>query len=88
MLVTHGGYLHFLTGDWVGYGVKFTGTGWANTEFRSYQFAGDDEEALVVETLESRERRQGSEQSLSADEQRELKDAALQEGITKGFMTL
>lgn len=32
-----GGLLHYLTDDWADQ-EKFPGTGWANTEFRSYTF--------------------------------------------------
>lgn len=37
VVVTHGGFLHYLTEDHHDKG-KFPGTGWANTEFRSYHF--------------------------------------------------
>ncbi|KAJ4306037.1 hypothetical protein N0V88_000832 [Collariella sp. IMI 366227] len=55
--VTHGGFLHFLTGiD----GVRIEkGTGWENTEWRTYEFVegvmgkgGDDGEARLRETGE------------------------------------
>jgi broad specificity phosphatase PhoE len=75
VVVTHGGYLHHFTEDWSDY-TDTMGTGWANTEFRSYEFVdvnGGDERASVVETGESRERRKGTEKTLSADEKRELK---------------
>lgn len=32
-----GGFLHYITDDWESKD-KFPGTGWANTEFRSYTF--------------------------------------------------
>jgi hypothetical protein len=32
-----GGFLHYITDDWDSKD-KFPGTGWANTEFRSYTF--------------------------------------------------
>ncbi|KAG0651549.1 Phosphoglycerate mutase [Hyphodiscus hymeniophilus] len=86
-VVTHGGYLHYFTEDWEG-NEKFTGTGWANTEFRSYEFlSATDEAASLVETRESRERRKGTEKPLSADEQRELKAAAEREWRDSGFQS-
>jgi broad specificity phosphatase PhoE len=57
VLVTHGGFLHFLTQDWTDYD-RFTGTGWTNTEWRTYQFLDlDDPEARMMETTESKARR-------------------------------
>jgi len=87
--VTHGGFLHYFTEDWEG-NAEFTGTGWANTEFRSYNFIGGDEDdnASIAETKESRERRKGSEIPLTADEQRELKASAEREHAEQGFLTL
>ena len=100
VLVSHGGFLHFLTGDWEGvfpnkgestrcpsegYGeraagikglITVPGTGWENTEYRSYEFAdpsGEDETASLRETKESAERRRGNATELSATEQRELR---------------
>ncbi|KAI5778396.1 histidine phosphatase superfamily [Geopyxis carbonaria] len=52
--VLHGGFLHHLTEDWTGHGV-LPGTGWSNTEFRTYTFKeGSDS---LLETEESRRRR-------------------------------
>ena len=82
IVVTHGGYLHYLTEDWDGYG-KFTGTGWANTEFRSYEL---DAQARMTETRESRERRRQSKTPLTEDEQRELRASAEQEALEQGFV--
>ena len=49
------------------------GTGWANTEFRSYNFKEEeDDNASLVETDESRERRRGSEIPLTKTEKVEL----------------
>lgn len=86
VVVTHGGFLHFLTQDWVGNeeiaervrkeGYVFRGgepTGWSNTEFRSYEFVeGDEENAGLRELEESRARRMGKETELGTDEKREL----------------
>lgn len=72
-VVTHGGYLHFFTEDWDGYEAAH-GTGWVNTEWRSYEYADDaDANASLKETLGSRERRRGKEVPLTDDEVRELK---------------
>ena len=85
VVVTHGGYLHYFTEDWEG-NEKFMGTGWANTEFRSYGFVdAGDEAASLMETRESRDRRKGAEKPLSADEQRELRVSAEREWRESGF---
>ncbi|KAH7176621.1 histidine phosphatase superfamily [Dactylonectria macrodidyma] len=75
LLVTHGGFLHFMTDDWQGVDAD-QATGWLNCEYRSYQFVdptGKDEEAALRETDESWTRRQGSTIPLTATEQRELR---------------
>ncbi|KAJ0425056.1 histidine phosphatase superfamily [Aspergillus carlsbadensis] len=61
VLVTHGGFLHYLTDDWED-AHHNPGTGWYNCETRAYVFAddftsNDDEDAWLVETRESRSRR-------------------------------
>ena len=70
--VTHGGFLHYFTEDWEG-AERGTGTGWENTEWRSYCFVEGSEDASLRETGESRGRRRGEERGLTGDEQRELK---------------
>jgi len=85
VVVTHGGFLHFFTDDWAGF-PTFTGTGWANTECRSFEFVEDDAEASVIETRQSRERRRGSEIPLTKDEQRELRASAESEALANGFI--
>lgn len=90
VVVTHGGYLHYFTEDWDGH-ASFTGTGWANTEFRSYEFVNlekGDGNATLRETVASRERRKGSEKPLTADEQRELKASAERQSVEEGFLTM
>lgn len=53
-----GGFLHFFTEDWSG-AEKYSGTGWANTEYRSYTFSPNHpEDAHVVETAASKHRRE------------------------------
>ncbi|KAF4452222.1 phosphoglycerate mutase family protein [Fusarium austroafricanum] len=75
VVVSHGGFLHFLTDDW--YGVpEQRATGWANCEYRSYQFVdptGKDEDATLRETTESFQRRLGDIKPPSATELREIK---------------
>lgn len=57
--------------------IKRKGTGWANTEFRSYEFKSlEGEEAHLVETRESRERRKGDEKPLTEAEQIQLRKMA------------
>ncbi|KAF7861845.1 hypothetical protein EAF04_007727 [Stromatinia cepivora] len=78
VVVTHGGFLHYFTDDWED-STLFVGTGWSNTEFRSYNFRAADytnANASIEETKESRERRKGTEKPLSVEEQRNLKLAA------------
>ncbi len=88
VVVTHGGFLHYFTEDWEGTG-KYSGTGWANCEYRSFEFQSmGDARASVRELPESRERRRGSERDLSADEHRELRAAAEREWVLAGFQKL
>ncbi|KPI42428.1 uncharacterized protein AB675_9508 [Cyphellophora attinorum] len=83
-LATHGGFLHFLTEDWEG-AAESHGTGWKNCETRAYVFeAGVEEydgesveeveavmEARIVETFESRERRDVKGRPLPSRERQE-----------------
>lgn len=59
-LVSHGGFLHYLTEDWSGFD-ETRGTGWANCERRTYEFRspldGDDSNATLVEIEACRARR-------------------------------
>ncbi|KHO01813.1 phosphoglycerate mutase family protein [Metarhizium album ARSEF 1941] len=75
-VVSHGGFLHFLTDDWDGVPID-SATAWSNCMCRSYQFAGspdDDGDVRLVETKESWKRRQpASRQPLTATEQREIR---------------
>ncbi|RFU29954.1 hypothetical protein B7463_g6393, partial [Scytalidium lignicola] len=89
VVVTHGGFLHYFTEDWEGHD-GFLGTGWQNTEFRSYTFVteGDgDEDASVVETAESRRRRSGKEIPLTREEQTNLRRVAEKKWSDFGFQT-
>jgi len=84
VLVTHGGLLHYLTEDWEDSSL-YQGTGWLNTEYRTYTFSdtidtedilgnklegGDD--ASILETAESRKRRGKSAEAPSREEQKVL----------------
>lgn len=88
VVVTHGAMLHYLTEDWAG-SEKFSGllptltaiwhslirpgTGWANTEYRTYTFdPASGSRASLVETQESITRRRGLEKPLGEAEQRNL----------------
>ncbi|MCJ1416831.1 hypothetical protein MMC32_003169, partial [Xylographa parallela] len=74
-LVSHGGFLHYLNEDWDGF-REAKGTGWANCEWRTYEFGAGggegDGNATLVETEASRARRRGTEKALSDTEQAEL----------------
>jgi len=53
------------------------GTGWANVEYRSYQFPDEKgENASIVETIQSRELRRGTEKPLGKTERMELRETA------------
>ena len=87
VVVTHGGLLHYLTEDWTDSG-KFTGTGWANCEYRSYNFTSDsdsDSEASLVETAESHSRRRGTEKPITEAERVQLKQTALRDWENEGY---
>ncbi|KAK3316089.1 histidine phosphatase superfamily [Apodospora peruviana] len=75
-VVTHGGFLHFLTQDWDGMRAD-VGTGWKNTEYRTYEFVDPtgekDADARLRETKVSWRARRGSSTGLTETEQRELK---------------
>lgn len=87
VVVTHGGFLHYFTEDWEG-NEKFTGTGWSNTEYRSYEFDPElTEGASLVETKESRQRRKGTEHPLSKTEQRQLRMTAESSWAASGYQT-
>ena len=59
-LVAHGGFMHYLTEDWEDAGL-YPATGWVNCETRRYVFIGgdddEDEDARILETMESRRSR-------------------------------
>ncbi|KAL4785271.1 histidine phosphatase superfamily [Aspergillus varians] len=79
-MVSHGGVLHYFTEDWED-SSEFQGTGWVNTEYRTYVFSDkvdlddledqklDSDNASLVEALESRQRR--GKEGLMADRQKQ-----------------
>ena len=86
-----GAFLHLLTDDWSD-SARFNGTGWANTEFRSYTFASTDKEhepvtdAHMVETEASRLRRHPADtKPLSREEQAQAKAATQKEWQGQGY---
>lgn len=72
VVTSHGAILHYLTDDWEGI-PQGHATGWLNCEYRSYQFAdptGKDDDAKLVETQESWQRRNGDATRPSENELR------------------
>ncbi|KAM5436470.1 hypothetical protein MferCBS31731_005748 [Microsporum ferrugineum] len=67
-MVSHGGVLHYFSEDWQD-SILYQGTGWANTEFRTFEFTDstdtddlygnkiDGDNASIRETVDSRKRR-------------------------------
>ncbi|KAH7029530.1 histidine phosphatase superfamily, partial [Microdochium trichocladiopsis] len=77
VVVSHGGILHFITEEWDDI-EPGRGTGWFNTELRSYEFAdpsGQDPNASLQETKPSWRRRRGSQAPLTATEQVQMREA-------------
>jgi hypothetical protein len=65
--------------------LTFQGTGWANTELRTYEFVtqeddlgNDDDDASIQETAESRQLRGKYDSRLTPDCQKGLYDVMLQ----------
>lgn len=69
--------------------LRYTGTGWANTEFRSYQFVVGEEgdNASFTETTESYLRRRGEETLLTDAEKLQLSSTAKASWATAGDIT-
>ena len=85
-------YLHYFTEDWSD-SDRFNGTGWANTEVRSYTFDTNPERtanASLVETEASRQRRAGTVKppKPSKEQQQDMKRSAQgsweKQGLLKG----
>ncbi|KAB5542969.1 histidine phosphatase superfamily [Coniochaeta sp. 2T2.1] len=86
VVVSHGGFIHFFTEDWDGMNPS-AGTGWANAEYRTYEFvdeSGKDENASLKETRPSWRRRRGSAIPLTETEQREETVAGAVDVLTTG----
>ncbi|PYH88127.1 hypothetical protein BO71DRAFT_414327 [Aspergillus ellipticus CBS 707.79] len=83
VLVSHGGFLHYFTEDWEESSL-YQGTGWVNTEYRTYEFTEqvdledleglplDGDNASLLETTESRQRRGKSGAMAGREEQKRL----------------
>ncbi|KAL4791679.1 histidine phosphatase superfamily [Aspergillus venezuelensis] len=83
VMVSHGGVLHYFTEDWED-SSQFQGTGWTNTEYRTYTFSDsvdmddleghklDSDNASLIETVESRERRGKKGAMADREKQKEL----------------
>ncbi|KAK3402010.1 histidine phosphatase superfamily [Sordaria brevicollis] len=96
VVVTHGGFLHFLTQDFDGMDLN-KGTGWENTEWRSYELVTEakskeetsgnrevDVDVRLKETEESWRKRKGDMKPLTETEQLELM-AAVDERLRQEF---
>ena len=70
--------------------TRILGTGWANCEFRSYAFDDSTPESIdnatLIETPESRQRRKGREIPLTEAEQTNLMEAAQRTWKEAGFL--
>lgn len=69
--------------------LGYAGTGWANTEFRSYQFVEGEEgeNASFTETTESYLRRRGEETPLTDAEKLQLASTAKEAWVRAGYIT-
>lgn len=69
--------------------LGYAGTGWANTEFRSYQFVEGEEgeNASFTETTESYLRRRGEETPLTDAEKLQLGSTAKESWVRAGYIT-
>ncbi|KAH6721712.1 histidine phosphatase superfamily [Leptodontidium sp. MPI-SDFR-AT-0119] len=88
-VVTHGSFLHFLTGDWEDSWL-YPATGWRNCETRSYVFErgfwdDGDKEARLIETKESRLERRKKGPMMGREEQSALFEFAMQEWENQGL---
>ncbi|KAI4197364.1 MAG: hypothetical protein LQ346_003017 [Caloplaca aetnensis] len=68
------------------YYYYFIGTGWENTEFRSYRFVDEDGgNASLVETEESRTRRNDESKPLTKAEKTQLRETATKNWEAQGY---
>lgn len=82
VLVSHGGLLHYFTDDWED-AARYPGTGWSNCETREYAFQdfidiGNEGQARLVETSESRSRRGKVGQAPDENQQHKLFTLAME----------
>ncbi|KAI4231403.1 MAG: hypothetical protein LQ352_008406 [Teloschistes flavicans] len=67
-------------------GSPAIGTGWENTEFRSYRFIDrEDENASMEETAESYERRKHTEKPLTKEEKTQLRETSTKTWQEQGY---
>jgi len=68
--------------------VRFCGTGWANTEFRSYTFSQSYlSEAHLIETPDSKKlRKSGDAKPLDREEQAQLKRTTQMDWQDQGYV--
>ncbi|KKK12296.1 hypothetical protein ARAM_001380 [Aspergillus rambellii] len=83
IMVSHGGVLHYFTEDWED-SSQYQGTGWTNTEYRTYTFTEkidlddlegytlESDNASLVETIESRQRRGKDGPMIDREQQKTL----------------
>lgn len=56
------------------------GTGWENAEYRTYEFSNpEDDSTTLKETMQSRQRRSGTEKPLTQTEQMQLRHSTEKE---------
>ncbi len=83
VVVSHGGFLQYLTSNWSASSdpsTKMQGTGWANAEWRTYTFNPfDTTPPQLIETVQSRQRRLGKYKSLDHNESTQLKRTVTQQ---------
>lgn len=90
-VVAHGAVLHYLTDDWCG-ATRGVGTGWDNCEARMYRFDASTDynvvEAAIVETDESRVRREVTQCRFSGEQQEGMKRDAEASWARDGYIVL
>ncbi|KAL1969489.1 hypothetical protein VTN77DRAFT_8927 [Rasamsonia byssochlamydoides] len=74
VVVSHGGFLHYLTNDWTGIKAAEHASAWENCEFRTYEFSTDDPDgdAAMIETEQSRVARGEDAGRIPSKEEQEL----------------
>ncbi|KAF9890750.1 hypothetical protein FE257_005619 [Aspergillus nanangensis] len=87
VVVSHGAFLHFLTEDWEDSYIE-EATGWKNAEYRTYNLQPKScaDDASMIETNESRQRRAKLEPRATSEEQLELHVKALHIWEQQGYL--